>query len=366
MTDVNRNTDIRYVFVHGLSGWGSYDRRYRFFPYWGMRDGDLIGYLRERGYPSYAASVDPVGSAWDRACELYAQLFGKVTDYGAEHSARAGHGRFGRDFTSEPLIPDIGRNTKLVLLGHSFGGVTVRLFAELMANGSDRERSLGGGNGISDLFAGGRADMVHSVVTLAAPTNGTTAYDLFLDPGFDTGSVKIPVSDRLAARVFRSGRKTPSDARAAWDSAAHDMHIDRALELNRSINTLPGTYYFAVPCSASERNDDGTYSPVRSDMVSLYRRTSALMGAYSGSTAGGFRIGEEWRENDGLVNTVSAREPIGAPVSPESEKGPEKGTWTVLPVQRGDHMSLQGGLGKRRNIRPFYTELLDMISSLEN
>jgi len=30
---------LQYIFVHGLSGWGSYDDRYRRMPYWGMRGG---------------------------------------------------------------------------------------------------------------------------------------------------------------------------------------------------------------------------------------------------------------------------------------------------------------------------------------
>ena len=60
-------SDLRYIFVHGLSGWGSYDPAYQRMPYWGMRGGDLIPFLREKGYDSYAASVAPAGSAWDRA-----------------------------------------------------------------------------------------------------------------------------------------------------------------------------------------------------------------------------------------------------------------------------------------------------------
>ena len=70
--------DLRFVFVHGLSGWGSYDESYRRMPYWGMRSGDLMPFLKEKGFDSYAASVAPSGSAWDRACELYAQLAGNT------------------------------------------------------------------------------------------------------------------------------------------------------------------------------------------------------------------------------------------------------------------------------------------------
>ena len=35
---------LRFIFVHGLSGWGSYDKAYRRMPYWGMRGGDLMAF----------------------------------------------------------------------------------------------------------------------------------------------------------------------------------------------------------------------------------------------------------------------------------------------------------------------------------
>ena len=85
------NTNYSYVFVHGLSGWGSYDDVYKLMPYWGMFGGDLMEYLNNRGFHTYAASVGPTDSAWDRACELYAQLTGTVTDYGVAHSERCKH-----------------------------------------------------------------------------------------------------------------------------------------------------------------------------------------------------------------------------------------------------------------------------------
>ena len=72
---------LQFIFVHGLSGWGSYDAQYSRMPYWGMRGGDLMPFLREKGFACYAASVSPTGSAWDRACELYAQLAGTWNVY---------------------------------------------------------------------------------------------------------------------------------------------------------------------------------------------------------------------------------------------------------------------------------------------
>ena len=94
------------VFVHGLGGWGEESFYYKVMPYWGMFGGDLMQYLNDKGFHAVCASVSPRGSAWDRACELYAELAGTRVDYGKAHSERYSHGRFGPDFTGRPLIPD--------------------------------------------------------------------------------------------------------------------------------------------------------------------------------------------------------------------------------------------------------------------
>ena len=351
----------RYIFVHGLGGWGSYDPIDRVIPEWGMLGGSLIKYLNRQGYACYSASVSPVGSAWDRACELYAQLAGAVTDYGAAHAARAGHARFGRDFTAEPLIPDWESGEPIVLIGHSFGGATVRLLAELLANGDADERAAGD---VSPLFLGGQAERVRAIATLAAPTNGTTAYDLHADPAFDPEAVDIPAMDKRIADIMDSHNAAEPDGRADWDWAAFDMHIDNAAALNARIATLPDTYYFSVPFTASAAQPDGRHLPERRIMEPMMRKHSILMGAYTGTTAGGVVIDDSWRENDGLVNTVSARAPFGAPARDYQEGAVEPGVWNVLPTQHGDHMSVIGGMMKVRNMRPFYRKLLQMLDAL--
>lgn len=351
---------LTYIFVHGLSGWGSYDAAYQRMPYWGMRGGDLLEYLNKQGFSCYAASVSPTGSAWDRACELYAQLSGTRVDYGAAHSRKYRHARFGKDFTGNALIPNWNPETRLVLLGHSFGGVTVRFFAELLANG-DPEELESGMTDISPLFFGGMGDRVHSIVTLAAPTNGTTAYDLFLDPDFRPEDVPVPWWSKPLAAMLAKGTAPVMDSRDERDYAGYDMHIDHAIALNQRISTLPGVYYFSVPCGFTRKQQDGLHRP-KKGMDPLFVMRACQIGAYTGKTAGDFVIDDSWRENDGLVNTVSAAAPIGAPSTPLDKENIQPGIWNIFPVYDGDHMALQGGLVRKHDIRNFYLKLLRMIS----
>ena len=350
---------MKYIFVHGLSGWGSYDRNNKRMPYWGMRNGDLMKQLAEKGFDAYSASVSPYGSAYDRACELYAQLFGKITDYGKVHSAIYGNERFGPDFRGRALVNGMAEDEKLVLLGHSFGGATIRVFADLMEHGSRQEMS----EDSSDLFAGGKADRIFALVALAAPHNGTTAYDLYKDPDFDAESIKGTVLENMAAKIMGMvddpGKKVIYE-----DSAAFDMHIDNALKLNEKLRLNKDIYYFSQPCQITRDNGDGTYSAVEEKTEMMFRRTARRMGAYIGKTKGGYVIDESWRPSDGLVNTVSAMYPFFDPHKSFDRDRIEKGIWNVFDVFYGDHMSLQGGMMKKIEILPYYLDLLRMIETL--
>ena len=306
-----------FVFVHGLSGWGSYDPLYRRMPYWGMRGGDLMAYLRQQGFDCHAASVAPTGSAWDRACELYAQLAGTRVDYGKAHSEKYRHDRWGRDFSACPLIPEWREGTRLVLLRHSFGGATVRLFSELLAHGDEAEQAAGAD---SAFFRGGMENRIHSIVTLASPMSGTTAYDLFSDPAFDPAGVKVPWWSKGLARMMSQGTKPKQDGRDARDYADFNMRIDNAMAMNRRIAMLPRVFYFSVPCGFTVEQKDGTHRP-RRGMEPLFVMRACQIGAYAGKTAGDAIIDESWRGNDGLVNTVSAMAPTGAPSKPLEEGG---------------------------------------------
>ena len=121
-----------YVLVHGLGGWGDGNSINDVAQYWGGGNSDLKKILESEGYEVHTPSVGPVSSAWDRACELYAQLAGTRVDYGEAHSKEHNHERYGRTYT-EPMIPNWGQKmnggqtVKINLVGHSFGGKASRI-----------------------------------------------------------------------------------------------------------------------------------------------------------------------------------------------------------------------------------------------
>lgn len=352
-------TNYTYVFVHGLSGWGSYDTRYKFMPYWGMFGGDNIKYFNKQGFTTAAASVDPHGSAWDRVCELYAQLTGTKVDYGEAHSKAMGHDRYGEDYTDRALIEKWDAENKINLVGHSFGGVTVRLLAELMANGDEAEVKASGDN-TSPLFTGGKADWIYSITTLAAPTNGTTAYDLAdaIDPEPSTG-----FTARIEAALSKAmGSANSDDDFIENDCAAYDMNIDNAKIINDRIETLENVYYFSIPCCSTTDSGKG-YQRINTDITDMmFRASGRLMGAYTYTTKGGIKIDKKWLPNDGLVNTYSARAPFDAPQKDLDTVHVEKGIWQVYPTFEGDHMSIIGGLFKTVNVKSYYTDFMCLIN----
>ena len=353
-------TTYTNVFVHGLGGWGDYDIYYDLFPYWGVRGGDLMKYLNARGFSCAAASVNEGASAWDRACELYAQLTGTRVDYGKAHSERCHHLRYGQSYAGRALIDRFSATDKINLLGHSFGGATILMFLQLMHAGSEEERAVTPEAELSDFFKGGKGDWVHAMVTLAAPMNGTTAYSVRDEIRVDPNAT----AEERAVVALLSQLSPLRDGRVEEDSAMYDMYVDNAIEMCKHFETLPGIYYFSVPCAKVVQNADGTWSPKEEGMEPLFRAASKRIGAYTGVTPNGFVLDESWQQNDGLVNTISAVAPYGAPKTDfdVGNDAPTPGVWNVMPVYDGDHMSLEGGLLVTNNVRPFYVDMLSLLN----
>ena len=211
---------------------------------------------------------------------------------------------------------------------------------------------------------GGMGERVHTIVTLAAPTNGPTAYDLAADPSFTAKGVRVPLKYRLLDRLMKSRTKIKMDGRDPRDYASFDMLLDNAQALNARIETLPHVYYLSAACDATQQGPNDTRVPDFDQMEPLFVRTSLLMGRYSGTTAAGCVVDDSWHANDGLVNTISAHAPFGAPQKPLDKEHIEKGVWNVMPDLHVNHSYFQGGFLKKENPHAFFNTLRELLQSL--
>lgn len=170
---------------------------------------------------------------------------------------------------------------------------------------------------------------------------------------------------RLWDRILKRHTRIEADGRDPRDYANHDMLLDNAQALNARIATLPHVYYLSVACDATKAEKNGALAADRSLTDPLFVKTGTLMGSYSGTTKKGFVVDDAWHANDGLVNTISARAPFGAPQKPLDRASIERGVWNVMPDLHKDHGYFQGGFIRKQDPHPFFDELLDLLLSLD-
>ncbi|MBQ6266850.1 MAG: helix-turn-helix domain-containing protein [Clostridia bacterium] len=384
-----------YVLVSGMGGWGDGVGINAKLPYWGAGTGSLAEYLTQEGYTVTEATVGPFSSAWDRACELYAQLTGTTVDYGAAHAKTHNHARFGRTYT-EARVPQWGeringgQRVKINLVGHSFGGATVRLLAALLAHGDAAEQQTTGKE-TSPLFTGGKADWVCSVTALCAPHNGSSltcildeagglltlgsATELLASVVYAVGGLAAPVDETYDFMLDQFGITGPVSLQEAYDivtssgndNVAYDLSPDGAAALNARIGTAKGIYYFSYAYTTTRKGALlGGQVPLTGTLPVLMP-TALAMGTYTGTTPGGIVIDESWQENDGLVSVVSAQYPTGDPHAdlPEDGSALETGVWYVAPTRSGDHGTVIGLQAAAEPTHQFYDTLFEMIDGLK-
>ena len=386
---MNQRNQYPAIFVHGMFGWGSDEGIDRYLPYWGATGGNLMTFLNSLGYETYAASVGPVSSAWDRACELYACLTGKRVDYGKAHASQYHHHRFGRTY-EKPLIPDFSATHKVHLIGHSFGSMTVRLFAHLMAFGSPEEQAATDDGELSDLFRGGHADWVQSVVTICAPHNGALIFRL---------SVKYhlkPVAERVVAAYITAVCRTPLQNRLV------DFHLEQfgihntpgkqdheslpksmrqllytkdnivygiSPEGCRDVNEITqpmidSVYYFSYAFNAVSAGVKNKLHVQNSDFAFLRLLSNIGIHAYKNDFLSGNYTFDDIA-NDGLLEVSSAKHPRNQPHQLYDPNKIQPGIWQVMPVQNGDHGTAIGLFADPVRTHVFYSLMMQMLVKTE-
>ena len=376
------------IFVHGILGYGDNDKLNSVTPYWGMQyKEDLMKSLNARGYDCHAASVGPLSSAWDRACELYAQLAGTVVDYGAAHSAEHHHERYGRSFVGKALIDTFGKTDKngniikINLFGHSFGGATTRLFTYILANGAPEEVAAGGD--VSEFFKGGKGDYVNSVISIAAPHNGTVSGNVGIAvyhgeyiAAMIANVAGMAGSNYLDLKLDQFGlTRAPGEGKASFnlcgilnyalsnDNCLYDLTLHGAQELNAKIGAVENVYYFSYACCGTEPSADGRFQNP-TDALGSMAGTGWLIGHIAGITVDGVKLEGDWLRNDGAV-------PVKSALYPEGEKHEfivdhkgayERGVWYVYPVvENANHSTLLGS--KTESYIDLYMNQIDIVNA---
>ena len=377
------------LFVHGMFGWGRDEGINDRAPYWGANAGRLVDYLAEAGYEAYDLSVGPVSSAWDRACEMYACLTGKTVDYGKAHAEKYGHRRYGRTYET-PLLEHFSAEHKVHLVGHSFGGMTVRMFAHLMAFGAPEERAATPDEELSDLFRGGHADWIQSVYALCTPHNGAMLYRflkklhlLRLFEGLVMAYIGLVGKTRLLYKWVdfhlehfgihdSPGKRDREPLRQAkrrflhtTDNIFYGISPASCMEVDELTQPMiDSVYYYSGYFNAIDaaRAEKPRVKHARFWVLKLMARLNLLVFRREFRT-GVFSL--EDYENDGLLEVSCAHHPFNQPYKDFDPAHNEPGVWQVLPEYRGDHGVAIGMKVPAEQTHAFYLSLVQMLASTE-
>lgn len=405
------------VFVHGMMGWGAYEPFDYLIDYFGLGSGSVSLDLNITGRgPVYEASVGPMSSSWDRACELYAQLTGTRVDYGADHAAKYGHSRYGRNYRGRALIPNFQWNefNKINLVGHSFGATTIRVLLDMLKDGRPDEVAACQANGteVSPLFTGGKSSYVQSITTIAGTNNGTTfcygfplltnlSFTVFQSVLHVAGMLNLPMIHDFQLDQFFLGSNPGLSSittigailnNPQWlahnDNALAECYVDRAVDLNKDLDLDPNVYYFCYSGASGFWSPLGTYRSTLKTF-SILQPFVNRMGSYAGLTPGFYTdyygryatikktprtyLDYKWWENDGFVNTSSEKTPFhydeyGQVVFDnyteyDNDDVFYPGQWYVMPTKQSDHFGIIGGVFNENPLEThwFYHWIADNI-----
>lgn len=397
-TDPQATNHDPVIFVHGWLGWAQDELGS--LQYWGGLT-NLQQEMRDRGHDVYMVSVSPVASNWDRACELYAQIKGGTVHYGNVHSSYAGHRETVPSKTHPGVFPEwgtldpaTGKKRQIHLIGHSMGGQTIRMLAQLLENGDPNEQAFSNVYGLplAPLFSGApdNKGLINSVTTISAPHDGNSLVYYFsqLYPQLTTffnfltsfGTIDLQLEqwgifqqpgESAPDYIFRALLASPMAA--SWDNSITDLSPEGAAYLNTWVRAQPDVYYFTHATNATYPTGARNYENPLPVMTDYLKDASLLQGQIMG-TFGSITLNENWWPNDGMVSTSSQDGPtlgsMDVTVAYSPERTPQKGVFNFVQTLRAtDHYAVLGVTEKENNwpadrVIDFYDNLVTGLKRL--
>ncbi|MEB7756406.1 hypothetical protein NGC81_07340 [Staphylococcus xylosus] len=370
------------ILAHGFSGYPDESKPAVLPPYWGGNKVDLDKELNKQGYDVREGGMSPFGSNYDRALELYYYIKGGTVDYGAYHSKKYGHARYGK--TYKGIYPEWAPGKKVHLVGHSFGGQTIQVLEDMLRNGvpEEIEYQKKHGGDIPEIFAGGNNNMVSSVTTIATPHNGTFISDKLGNK---------PIARKLFYKILKytSNKYTKADYglepwgikqrddesfiqylkrvkdNKVWkteDTSFTDGSIEGSKKINDRLTLSKDVAYTSITAEDTHKTFNNRQRG-NFKMFAPFKLLANLVGRQNP---------ESWREGDGPVPLKSGLYPFNKPHKDTTfDSKPELGLWGVMPTLKNwDHMDLVGWDLTDTRIKPkmvlgLYEQLANYLSEVE-
>ncbi|MBF0811274.1 hypothetical protein E4T72_09360 [Staphylococcus xylosus] len=370
------------ILAHGFSGYPDESKPAVLPPYWGGNKVDLDKELNKQGYDVREGGMSPFGSNYDRALELYYYIKGGTVDYGAYHSKKYGHARYGK--TYKGIYPEWPPGKKVHLVGHSFGGQTIQVLEDMLRNGvpEEIEYQKKHGGDIPEIFAGGNDNMVSSVTTIATPHNGTFISDKLGNK---------PIARKLFYKILKytSNKYTKADYglepwgikqrddesfiqylkrvkdNKVWkteDTSFTDGSIEGSKKINDRLTLSKDVAYTSITAEDTHKTFNNRQRG-NFKMFAPFKLLANLVGRQNP---------ESWREGDGPVPLKSGLYPFNKPHKDTTfDSKPELGLWGVMPTLKNwDHMDLVGWDLTDTRIKPkmvlgLYEQLANYLAEVE-
>ena len=294
------------------------------------------------------------------------------------------------------------------LIGHSMGGETIRMLAQLLENGDADERNASRGGDISPLFTGECRHWIESITTLCTPHDGsqydTKVYQNIGDLaqyamgiiGTVTGSNVNENNFGLDFKLDQWGLvRQPNESYSSYfnrvinskiwtqhtnDLSVYDLDVDGAAVLNGYAKAQADIYYFSTACSNTHRDPlTGHYLP-NASMNPMMIKSGTYMGRHVNYAVGHVNITPEWWENDGIVSVRSAIRPhenstdqynenygVGADGKMTFKSGTKMGVWNYIEkIDNTDHINMVGQTQKSTHamLQEKFFELAKMLNSI--